>query len=93
MIFQRKHVHDLQPVALWHHQVPLSPAVTIVLRRCACSALDTDTLPGRWTIADILGLNRLDLTGTDARPPAPPPPQVDESVITTIEKGPRRARS
>jgi hypothetical protein len=55
----RPHVHRFYPVAITLHSPPVAAMagavpVTIVLRRCqADGELDTITLQGTWTLADL----------------------------------------
>jgi hypothetical protein len=56
----RPHAHRFDPVAITLHSSPLpamagAAPVTIVLRRCAADGeLDTITLQGTWTLADLV---------------------------------------
>lgn len=55
-----RHRHDPEPVAVQSPSAPLFAATgllsTIVLYRCRCGGeLSTETLNGRWTLAQITG--------------------------------------
>ena len=58
MIWSRKHEHDRQPAAVQHSNVSLFStglATTLILRRCACGDVDSLTLIGKWTLAQVRG--------------------------------------
>ena len=58
MIWSRKHEHDRQPAAVQYNNVSLFStglATTLILRRCPCGDVDSLTLIGKWTLAQVRG--------------------------------------
>lgn len=59
MTWFRGHEHDYQPTAVQLNNVGLFAAglaaSTVILRRCSCGDVDTKTIVGRWTLAQVRG--------------------------------------
>lgn len=55
---RRQHEHDYQPAAVQHINMSLLSAgmpSTVILRRCSCSDVESKTIVGRWTLAQVRG--------------------------------------
>lgn len=57
MIWSRRHEHDYQPTAVQNNSGPLFSglATTVILLRCSCSDVESKTIVGRWTLAQVRG--------------------------------------
>lgn len=55
------HRHDRAPVAVSHQGAIFGTSVTstVVLWRCECGDLTTQTLPGKWTLPEVRGVIEL----------------------------------
>lgn len=69
-IFRRAHEHDYQPSSVQNNNPSLFSSgmapTTVILRRCSCGDVDTKTIAGRWTLAQVRGEAETPVETTEA---------------------------